>query len=138
MTFAAGFLLLIWVVASIAMNGVALLHYLTKLRGLELLGYGSAAGVVLHALLGCAIAGAPPVRWVFVAMLIALTVGSAVYLATRRVLPELSIALSRPSKVALALWLALLVLSLGLLHVDVQFPESLADGLYISKAHTIT
>ena len=52
MTFAAGFLLLIWVVASILVNGIALLHYLTKLRGLELLGYGAAAGVVLHALLG--------------------------------------------------------------------------------------
>ena len=52
MTFAAGFLLLLWVVASILVNGIALLHYWTKLRGLELLGYGAAAGVVLHALLG--------------------------------------------------------------------------------------
>jgi hypothetical protein len=136
MTFAAGFLLLIWVVASILVNGIALLHYLTKLRGLELLGYGAAAGVLLHALLGCAIAAAPAVRWAFVAMLIALTLSSAVYFFVRQVLQEFSLALSTPSKVSLALWVLLLVLSLGLLHVHVQFPESLPDGLYIFKTHT--
>jgi len=136
MTFAAGFLLLIWVVASILVNGIALLHYLTKLRGLELLGYGAAAGVLLHALFGCAIAAAPTVRWAFVAMLIALTLLSAAYFFVRQVLQEFSLALSKPSKVSLALWVLLLVLSLGLLHVDVQFPESLADGLYIFKTHT--
>jgi hypothetical protein len=69
MTFAAGFLLLIWVVVSILANGIALLHSLTKLRGLELFGYGAAAGVLLHGILGCAIAAAPGVRWAFVAIL---------------------------------------------------------------------
>jgi hypothetical protein len=71
MTFAAGFLLLIWVVVSILANGIALLHSLTKLRGLELFGYGAAAGVLLHGILGCAIALAPGVRWAFVAILVA-------------------------------------------------------------------
>jgi hypothetical protein len=41
MTFAAGFLLLVWVVSSILLNGIALLHHFTKLRGLELVGYGA-------------------------------------------------------------------------------------------------
>lgn len=136
MTFAAGFLLLVWVVASILVNGIALLHYLTKLRGLELLGYGAGAGVVLHALLGCAIAAAPAVRWAFVGMLIALTLLSAAYFIVRRVLQEFSLALSTPSKISLALWVLLLVLSLGLLHIDVRFPEPLPDGIYIFKTHT--
>jgi hypothetical protein len=136
MTFAAGFLLLLWVVVSILVNGIALLHHLTKLRGLEILGYGAAAGVVLHALLGCAIATVPAVRWAFVAMLIALTLLSAVYFVMRRVLQEFSLALSISSKVSLALWVLLLVLSLALLHVDVRFPESLPDGIYIFKTHT--
>ena len=136
MTFAAGFLLLMWVVASILVIGIALLHYLTKLRGLELLGYGAAAGVLLHALFGCAIAAAPAVRWAFVAMLIALTLLSAVYFVVRQVLQEFSLALSTPSKVALSLWALLLVLSLGLLHLDVRFPEPLPDGIYIFKTHT--
>jgi hypothetical protein len=39
MTFATGFSPMMRVVASILVNGIALLHYLTKVRGLELLGY---------------------------------------------------------------------------------------------------
>jgi len=136
MTFAAGFLLLVWVVASILVNGISLLHYLTKLRGLALLGYGAGAGVVLHALLGCAIAAAPAVRWVFVAILIAWTLVSVVYVVLRKVPQEFYVALSTASKVSLALWVLLLVLSLGLLHVDVRFPESLPDGIYVFKTHT--
>jgi hypothetical protein len=136
MTFAAGFLLLTWVVASILINGVALLHRWTKLRGLELLGYGGGAGVLLHGFLGWAIAAVPAVRWAFVALLIVLTLWSAVYLLVRRVPQEFSLALSTPSKVALGLWGLFLVLNLGLLHVDVRFPESLPDGPYIFKTHT--
>ena len=49
---------------------------------------------------------------------------------------EFSLALSRPSKVSLALWGLLLVLSLGLLHMDVRLPEPLPDGLYVFKTHT--
>lgn len=136
MTFAAGFLLLVWVVASILVNGIALLHYWTKLRGLELFGYGAAAGVALHALLGCAIAAAHTVRWVFVGLLIALTLLSAIYFFVRRVLQEFALALSTPEKISLALWALFLVLSLGLLHIDVRFPEPLPDGMYVLKTHT--
>jgi hypothetical protein len=137
MSFAAGVLLLLWVVASILLNGIALLHYWTKLRGLELVAYGAAAGVVLHGLLGCTIAAAPAVRWVFVAILFAATLLSAVYFAVRRVLPEFSLALSRPSKVSIALWFLSLVLSLRLLHVDVQYPEFLPDGPYVFKTPSV-
>ncbi|HEX7516256.1 MAG TPA: hypothetical protein VF345_03105 [Chthoniobacterales bacterium] len=136
MTFAVGLLLLTWVVASILVNGVALSHRLTKLRGLELIGYGGAAGVLLHALLGWAIAAIPVARWVFVGLLIALTLLSAVYLVVRQVPQEFSLALSTPSKVSLGLWGLFLVLNLGLLHIDVRFPESLPDGPYIFKTHT--
>jgi hypothetical protein len=136
MTFTAGFLLLIWVVISILVNGVALTHYLTKLRGLELVSYGAAAAVVAHAFVGLAIAAVPKARWVFIAMLIALTVVSGVYFLLRHVLQELFLALSRSITIALVLWGCFLVVSLALLHVDIEFPESLPDGLYISKAHT--
>ena len=136
MTFHAGFLLLLWVVASILTNGIALLHYLTKLRGLELFGYGAAAGVLLHAIFGLAIAAAPPARWAFVAILIALTLLSGIYVIGRRGVQEFSLALSRPSKVSLALWGLLLVLSLALLHVNVRLPEPLPDGMYVFKTPT--
>jgi hypothetical protein len=136
MSFAAGFLLLTWVVASILVNGVALLHRLTKLRGLELVGYGAAAGVLLHAVLGWAIAALPMARWGIAGLLLALTLLSAVYLLVRRLPHEFSLALSRPSKISLALWGLFLVLNLGLLHLDVRFPESLPEGLYVFTTHT--
>src|SRR4051812_428026 len=136
MTFAAGFLLLLWVVTSILGNGIALLHYSTKLRGLELFGYGAAAGVVLHGLLGWGIAAFPVARWIFVAALVALSVASAVYFIARRVVPEFSGTLSKPRKICLGLWLLLLLLGLGLLHLDVRLSEPLSDGIYIFKTPT--
>ena len=136
MSFGAGFLLLLWVVVSILVNGVALVHRFTKLRGLNLIGYGAAAGVSLHALFGWAIAAAPGARWVFVGILIALALFSAAYCILRRVVQELAVALSTATKLALALWAVLLVASLGLLHLDVRYPESLPDGIYIFKTHT--
>src|SRR3981081_1596382 len=108
MTFAAGLLLLLWVVASLVLNGIALLHRFTKLRGLELLAYGAGAGVRLHALLGCASAAFPRALWTGVTILSALTLLSAVYFILRRLLQEFSVALSRPTKIALSLWLLLL------------------------------
>ena len=136
MALALGFLLLLWVVASILVNGIALLHYLTKLRGLELLGYGAAAGVVWHALLGWAIAAVPSARSTVVAILIAMTLLSAFYFIARRVLQEFSMTLSRLGQVSFALWGLFLLLNLGLVHLDVQWPDFLPDGLYVFKTHT--
>src|ERR1044072_4107862 len=133
MTFAAGFLLLFWVVASILTSGIALLHPWAKLRGLDLVGYGAAAGVVVHALLGWAIAAAPAGRWAFVGILVALTILSTVYLVVRQVPQQLFAALTRPGKISLALWILFLLLGLRLLHVDVQYPASLPDGPYVFK-----
>ncbi|MEY2490184.1 MAG: hypothetical protein QOC70_2126, partial [Verrucomicrobiota bacterium] len=112
------------------------LHYLTKLRGLELLGYGAATGVAWHALVGCAIAIGPTVRWAPVGLLIASTMLSAVYVVRKRIVQEFSLALSKPSKISIALWVLFLVLSLGVLHLDVDLPESLPDGIYVFKTHT--
>lgn len=136
MTFSAGFLLLLWVAASILGNGIALLHYWTRLRGLELFGYGAAAGVALHGFLGCAIGAFPTARWVFVGLLLGLSVLSAVYWVARRIPQEFLLALARGEKISLALWALLLVLSLGLLHLDVRLPEPLPDGMFVIKAHT--
>lgn len=136
MTFSAGLLLLLWVVASLLFNGIALLHYLTKLRGLELFGYGAGAGVVLHALLGWAIAAAPAARWAVVGLLIALTLLSATYFIIQRVPQEFSAALAKSEKISLGLWVLLLLLSLGILHLEVRFPDPLPDGRFVFKGHT--
>src|SRR3979490_1258861 len=99
MMFSGELLLLLWVVASLLLNGIAFLRLFTKLRGLELLGYGAAAGVSLHSLFGWAIAAAATLRGVFVTILIALTILNAAYFIWRRVLPELWTALSKAIKI---------------------------------------
>jgi hypothetical protein len=137
MTFAAGFFLLVWVVGSILGNGIVLLHRLTKLRGLELVSYGAAAGVGLHALLGLGIAAIPSARLFFVVILIAVTLWSTVLLVVRRILQELYLALSTATKIALGLWGLFLVLNLGILNLEMQLPESLPDGPYIFKTPTM-
>lgn len=136
MTFSRELLLLLWVVASLLLNGIAVLRLATKLRGLELLGYGAAAGVALHGLFGWAIATAPAARGVFVTILIALTILNAVWFVRRRVFQELWSALSKAIKMALALWLLLLVFCLGLLHVEIRSPQSLLNGIDIFKTST--
>src|SRR2546423_11487342 len=136
MTFSGELLLLLWVVASLLLNGIAFLRLLTKLRGLELLGYGAAAGVALHGLFGWTIAAAPTLRGVFVTILIALTFLSAAYFVWRRVFQELWSAFSKSVKIALALWLLLLVFCLGLLHVEIRSPHSLLNGIDIFNTPT--
>jgi hypothetical protein len=136
MTFAAELLLLLWVVASLLLNGIALLHRFTKLRALELLAYGAGAGVCLHALLGCAIAALPRARATVITILIALTLLSAAYFIARRLFQEFSAALSKPAKIALALWLLLLLFAVAVLNVNVRLPQPLSDGLYIFKTPT--
>ena len=137
MTFAAGFLLLLWVVASILVNGIALLHCLTKLRGLELFGYGAArrrsppwprrlrdrrrAGGALGFRRG-ADRFFPRERRLFLRP------------------PDRARNFPSPypgrSKSVSGLWFLLLVFCLGLLHVDVRLPDPLPDGIYIFKTPT--
>jgi hypothetical protein len=136
MTFGAQLLLLLWVVASLLLNGIASLRLVTKLRGLELVGYGAAAGVAFHALFGCAIAAAPAARGVFVTSLLALTFLNAAYFVWGRVFQELWSALSKAIRVALAFWLLILVFCLGLLHVEIQSPQALVSGIDIFKTPT--
>ena len=136
MTFSSELLLLLWVVGSILLNGIASLRFLTKLRGIDLVAYGAAAGVALHGLFGWAMAAAPAARWFVIALQIALSLASTVYIVWRRVLPELWSNLSGPIKFALGGWLILLLFCLGLLHVTIQPPRPLADGIYIFKTPT--
>ncbi len=136
MTFTSELLLLFWVLASLLLNGIALLQLCTRLRGLELLGYGVATGVALHALFGWAIAALPAGRGFLVGLLVALTLISAVFCVWRRVFLELWSTLSNAITIALACWLLLLVLGLGLLHVSVRSPRPLADGIDIFKTPT--
>src|SRR4051794_18362441 len=100
MTFPAASLLLAWVVTSLFANGIAAIHYFTRRRGLELLGYGAAAGVLLHGLIGWAIVAFPGARSIFTGLLIGVSLLSSAYFIRRGLFGEFSAALSRPIKLA--------------------------------------
>ena len=136
MTFGSALLLLLWVVASLFFTGIPLLHRFTRLRGIELLSYGVAAGVSLHTIVGWAIAAAPPARRALAVLLIVFALLGAGYMVWRRVLQELFAALSAPIRMALFCWFLLLLLGLGLLQLSVRFPQPLTDGIYIFKTPT--
>ncbi len=136
MSFLTGVCLLIWVLVSFLANGIAALHLVTKQRGLSLICYGAAAGVLMNGLVGWAIAVFPAQRWLFVGALIALTLGSIIYLVLHGVPREVFLALSSPIRISLVFWALLLVAGLGIKHLKVDLPESLPDGLYIFKAPT--
>ena len=136
MTFAAGLLLLLWVVASILANGIALLHYFTKLRGLDLLGYGAAAGVLLHGIIGLCDRGRAerpvglcrdPARVHGVERGLSARSPGPAGISRGVIKAEQSLVSAMGSASRVLLWA---------FHVDVQFPESLPDGLYVFKTHT--
>lgn len=131
-----GFLL--WVVLSLAASGVAPLCYLTALRGIQLVGYGFGLGVLLHGLAGLAIALFPAVRFLFVLILFGFTLLSLVYLIRVRIWRSFAVTLSRPVKVSLALWFLLLIICLGILHLDLPYEEPWPQGgLLISQEQTM-
>lgn len=136
MALSSGLLFLLWVIVSILGTGIALLHRLTKLRGLELIGYGAGAGVAFHALLGWAIAAAPGARPFVAAVFIAVTLAGIAYVILGKVPQEFGAALAAPVKLGLAVWGGLLVFCLALLHVPVRLPDPLPDGMFVLKSPT--
>ena len=136
MNIGAGPFLLTWIVASVLANGIALLHHFTKLRGLDLIGYGAEAGVALHGLFGCAIAVAPAGRWALVALLVALTLRAPSTSSLAEWRENFSSRCHRPLGSRWPYGPLFQVRTLGLIRVEARYPESLPDGLYIFKTHT--
>ncbi|PZR71188.1 MAG: hypothetical protein DLM73_16190, partial [Chthoniobacterales bacterium] len=129
------YLLLLWVVVSVLATGVALCSRFTPLKGMELIGYGTGAGVLIHGLLGLLIGLGWHLRHFF-AVLAVLGAALAVnYLIRRRIWRELAESLNRSMRLALGLWLFLLVLCPALVRVEVRWPATLPDGTYIFKKH---
>ena len=131
--FLADVLLLVWATISIVGTGVAICHRLTRLRGLELLGFGSAAGAALFALLGLLLAAVPAVRVPVAAITLVAPVAIALYWSISRLGHELYTTLSRVVKRALLLWLLFDVLCLYLIRLNVTPPAVLPDGRFIFK-----
>src|ERR1700756_1333553 len=99
------YLLLFWVALSVFATGIALCRRFTRLQGIELVGYGAAAGVVVHGLFGLLIALDRHLRHYVGILAICSAACAVAYLIRRRIWRELAGTLSRPLRVVLALWL---------------------------------
>lgn len=129
--------LLIWVAASITLIGVAVLDRWSQLRGLPLIGYGVAAGLVIHGLLGWAIAITPASRPITLPLLAVGLAAAVVYLLRCRRLSQLWADLPPAGRWSVAVWLLFLLECVALISIQVPLPRDLPDGLYISKADTL-
>jgi hypothetical protein len=133
----SAYLLLLWVTVSVLSTGVALCSRFTRLKGMELIGYGAGAGVVVHGIFGLLIALSWPLRHYVGVLAILCAVLAAVDLVRRRVWRDVAMTLSRPMRVALMLWLVFLTLCVALVQVNVQWPAKLEDGQFMFKKHTL-
>jgi hypothetical protein len=131
------YLLLLWVVASVLSMGIALCFRFTRLKGVELIGYGAGAGVLIHGIFGLLIALDRHLRHYFGVLSICCAAFALGYLVRRRVWHALAATLSRPMRLALILWLLFLALCIALVHVDVRWPAVLPDGQFFFKKHTL-
>lgn len=129
------YLILLWVAVSVLSIGIALCFRFTALRGIELLGYGAGAGVLVHGLFGGLIAAARHFRHYFGILAICCALWALAYLVRRRVWNALT--LSRPMKLALLFWPLLLILCVALAHLEVRWPSALPDGQYVFKTHSL-
>ena len=131
--FLSDFLLLLWALTFILGVGLVLCHRFFGLRGLELIGFGSAVGIAVAGLLGLIAATVPALRFVIVLATIILTLAAVIYGSFSGLFRELYRALSKSARWSLGLWLAFNVFCLSIIRLNVVPPAQLPDGLFIFK-----
>lgn len=131
------YLLLLWVIVSIMATGMALCHRFTRFAGIELVGYGAGAGVVIHGLFGLLIAIDRHLRHYFGIALVCCALLAVGYLLRCRIWRELLQTLSKPMRIALGLWIVFVLSCVALVHLDIRWPADLPDGQYLFKQHTL-
>lgn len=129
--------MLLWVAVSTTVIGVAICSRWTALSGIRLLGYGIAAGVVVHGLAGLGVALCWRSRLVVACVPTVLAIVAIVDLTRRGVRRRLIANLTRPQRVSLLLWCVFLVCCVAVVHVHVRWPATLPDGLYVFKKHRL-
>ena len=104
---------------------------------MELIGYGAAAGVVIHALLGLLMAALPQFRVAVLGLFFILPAASLLYAWRRGVWPAVFGRLARATRRALLIWVLFLALCIAITHLQVTYPVRLPDGMYVFKRHTL-
>jgi hypothetical protein len=134
---AADFLLFAWLGVSIFLPGIAICHRWTRLRGLEAIGYGAAAGVTLQAVFGLLLVFTRAARVPVIILSGIATLGALVYLWRSGGLRACLANISRSARVALGIWILFVAACIALTHLEVTLPAKLPDGFYIFKDHTV-
>lgn len=136
MVFPTELLLLAWVLLSIFSTGLAITHRFLRLRGLDLIGYGAGAGVLLHGLFGLWIAMIDRYHRQVTGLLCGVAIAALVYLWKQKVIVDLARELTRPVKIFLGVWIAFVVSCIALTHVEIKWPDTLPGIQFIFKTHT--
>jgi hypothetical protein len=131
------YLLLAWILISISAIGIALCHRFSRWDGIELIGYGLAAGVVSHGIFGLLIAVTERLRIFFIILPIACVLVSIFYFFKQQVWTRLFPSLTRHVRISLLMWLLFLTICTALTHFKVHYPAVLPDGRYVFKKHTL-
>ena len=134
---AADFLLFAWLGVSIFLPGIAICHRWTRLRGLEAIAYGAAAGVALQAGFGLLLVFTRAARVPVMLLSGIATLGALVYLWRSGGLRGCFANISRSARVALGIWILFVAACVALTHLEVTLPSKLPDGFYIFKDHTV-
>jgi hypothetical protein len=133
----SAYLLLLWVTVSILSTGIALCSRFTPLKGMELIGYGAGAGVLLHGIFGLLIALSWNARHYVGVLAILCLVLAMGDLVRRRVWRDIVVTLSRPMRLALMLWLVFLTLCVAVVHLNVDWPARMEEGQFMFKKHSL-
>jgi hypothetical protein len=135
-SFLAELLLVAWVLLSIFVIGIAITHRFLRMRGLDLIAYGAAAGVLLHGLFGLWIAMVARYHGHITTLLGVLAIVSLIYLLRQKVIVDLVRELMWPIKILLGTWILFVIFCIGITHVEVRWPATLPNGQFIFKTHT--
>ncbi|MFN2475455.1 MAG: hypothetical protein ABR526_03825 [Chthoniobacterales bacterium] len=130
-------LLLGALVLSIVPIGLCAVRLTSSFRGLDLIGFGVAAGVVVQAGFGLLIACLPAARALIVWLDAAVASVALLCLWRWKLAGELRRSLSPSMRLGLVLWLAFAVLAVTVTHVTVTLPRELPDWRFIFKKPTL-
>ena len=106
------------------------------MRGLELIGYGIAAGILMHGLFGLWIALVSRYHRQITGLLACGAIAALVYLWKQKVVVDLARDLARPIKIFLGIWIAFAIACIAITHVKVTWPPTLPGVQFVFKTHT--
>ncbi len=137
MHFAFDCIILASVILSTLGLGIAICARATKLTGIMLVAYGTAAGVAAHGVFGLLIASSWRARHFWTVLLFVCVAFAIIDIFRSRVPERICSGMATTQRHALLLWMAFLVLCVALVQCDVRWPTQLQPGVFIFQKHRL-